>query len=89
MSLTVKVLSPTLALIALVAAMFAATWTVSRNQRLDGLVINIAGRQRMLSQKMAKEALAVADGTDTALAAKRDATMAVFAQSLDALRQGG
>jgi PAS domain S-box-containing protein len=89
MSLTVKVLSPTLALIALVAAMFAATWTVSRNQRLDGLVINIAGRQRMLSQKMAKEALAVADGTDTALAIKRDATMAVFAQSLDALRQGG
>jgi methyl-accepting chemotaxis protein len=94
MSLTVKVLSPTLALIALVAGMFAATWTVSRNQRLDGLVINIAGRQRMLSQKMAKEALLdqalTASGQpDTALAAKRDKTMDVFSQSLGALRQGG
>jgi PAS domain S-box-containing protein len=88
MSLTVKVLSPTLALILLVAAMFAATWLVSRDQRRDGLVINIAGRQRMLSQKMAKETLAGGGSPSPALAEKRDRTMRVFAQSLAALRRG-
>jgi len=94
MTLQVKVLSPTLALIALVAGMFAATWLVSSDQRLDGLVINVAGRQRMLSQKMAKEALlalgAPGSGTDDArLLQKRDTTMDVFATSLQALRTGG
>ena len=57
MSLRIKVLAPTVALVLLVAALFAATWLVSSGQRHDGLVVNIAGRQRMLSQKMAKEAL--------------------------------
>jgi len=94
MSLRIKVLWPALALIALVAAMFVATWIVARDQAHDGQVINIAGRQRMLSQKMAKEALlaaslAASGKPDPALAAKRNATMAVFAKSLEALRLGG
>jgi len=94
MSFKVKVLSPTFALVLLVACMFAATWLVSRDQRNDGLVINVAGRQRMLSQKMAKEALlahtlAAAGNPDAALRGKLDNTMAVFSRSLDALSRGG
>jgi methyl-accepting chemotaxis protein len=90
MSLTVKVLFPTLALIALVAGMFAATGIVSNRQSRDGLVINIAGRQRMLSQMMAKEALAAGAGSNAAdLAERLDGTIAVFARSLAALRRGG
>ena len=94
MSLRIKVLAPTVALVLLVAALFAATWLVSRGQRHDGLVVNIAGRQRMLSQKMAKEALlaelaAAAGKRDAALLQKLDATISVFAVSLEALRVGG
>uniref|UniRef100_I2Q682 Methyl-accepting chemotaxis protein n=1 Tax=Desulfovibrio sp. U5L TaxID=596152 RepID=I2Q682_9BACT len=94
MSLRIKVLLPALALIVLVACMFGATWDVSRGQNRDGLVINIAGRQRMLSQKMAKEALlagalAASGRPDPALVGKLDATRAVFARSLEALRTGG
>jgi methyl-accepting chemotaxis protein len=37
--------------------MFIATIIIVSQQRDDGLIINLAGRQRMLSQKMTKEAL--------------------------------
>jgi methyl-accepting chemotaxis protein len=94
MSLQVKMLLPALALVALVAGMFAATCLVARQQHDDALVINIAGRQRMLTQKMAKEALtaraALAAGRpDAEMAAKSARTMDLFAASLTALGQGG
>jgi len=38
--------------------MVVATFLVTSKQRSDGLLINLAGRQRMLTQKMTKEALA-------------------------------
>ncbi|OLN25718.1 methyl-accepting chemotaxis protein [Desulfovibrio sp. DV] len=94
MSLQVRVLLPTLALVCLAAAMFATTCIVAGNQRGDALVVNIAGRQRMLTQKMAKEALlvraaATAGAKDPAVAGKLEKTMAVFDASLTALRLGG
>lgn len=39
----------------IIALMFIMTWTISEKQKDDGLVINLAGRQRMLVQKMVKE----------------------------------
>jgi len=52
-------------------------------------VINVAGRQRMLSQKMSKEFLLVAKGVDTAAnKANLAATMALFEGSLWKLIQG-
>ncbi|MCP4021099.1 MAG: hypothetical protein GY729_04600 [Desulfobacteraceae bacterium] len=39
----------------IIFAMFLVTWYTTSSQRADGLVINLAGRQRMLSQKMSKE----------------------------------
>ena len=93
MSLQAKILFPTIALVAIVAGMFGATSYVASEQRTDGLVINIAGRQRMLTQKMAKEALAIraaaSDKADAALTAKLAKTMEVFTASLSALRLGG
>ena len=94
MTLTAKILSPTLALVAIVAAVFATTWIISQNLRQEGLVINIAGRQRMLTQKAAKEALlarhaAASGAADPALIQKLEGTLAVFSQSLAALNRGG
>ncbi len=93
MSLQRKLLFPTIALVIIVAGMFGATSYVTSEQRTDGLVINIAGRQRMLTQKMAKEALAVravsSGQADAALTAKLAKTMDVFTASLSALRLGG
>jgi nitrate/nitrite-specific signal transduction histidine kinase len=40
-----------------IVAMFSSTFYVTSMQKHDGLVINLSGRQRMLSQKIAKEAL--------------------------------
>lgn len=39
--------------------MFIITWYVSGLQNTDGLVINLAGRQRMLTQKISKEFLLI------------------------------
>ncbi|MCP3873632.1 MAG: hypothetical protein GY699_10820 [Desulfobacteraceae bacterium] len=39
----------------IILSMFLITWYTTSAQKADGLVINLAGRQRMLSQKMSKE----------------------------------
>ena len=44
----------------LICLMSVATWTVTSGQRDDGMVINLAARQRMQVQKIAKEALVYA-----------------------------
>ncbi|ASJ03356.1 hypothetical protein A3L09_08850 [Thermococcus profundus] len=56
--------------------------------KADGAVIDIAGRQRMLTQKMSKEALAIAVGNDSY---RKDllATAELFDKSLRALLYGG
>ena len=56
MKLSVKL--PLIAFIlgGIIGAIFLATQIVTSQQKSDGLVINIAGRQRALSQKMTKEA---------------------------------
>ncbi|MFP5221742.1 MAG: methyl-accepting chemotaxis protein [Acidobacteriota bacterium] len=94
LSLKLKLLLPVAALFALVTLMFGATLFVSQGQRKDGMVINLAGRERMLSQKMSKEALLharlLAEGkTDQKLDAKFKASMLVFENTLKALAQGG
>ena len=45
-----------------IAAMVVYTFIVLASQEKDGVVINLAGKQRMLSQKMTKEALGVSTG---------------------------
>lgn len=72
--------------VVLILATIAATfWTVSA-QKSDGTVMNMAGRQRMLSQKMSKEAMALLQGK--ALASEALATAELFDKSLTALVSG-
>lgn len=60
---------------------------VQNKQKHDSVGINLAGRQRMLSQKMTKEILLFAQGALTVEQVNN--TMAVFDQTLKALTSGG
>ncbi|SHJ64197.1 methyl-accepting chemotaxis protein [Malonomonas rubra DSM 5091] len=62
---------------------------VLNGQKDDSTVVNIAGRQRMLSQKMSKEALSIAAGLE--VSSNRDSlkqTADLFASSLNSLING-
>ena len=73
----------------IIVGMFAATWVVTSSQKDDSLVINLAGRQRMLSQKLAKETLAFGADKSDELKAQIASTIAVFETTLDALTDSG
>ncbi len=81
------------ALSLIILGMFLVTWYTTSAQKADGLVINLAGRQRMLSQKMSKELFLSAHQTDNATKEKykSDAlnTMKVFDATLSALKDSG
>ncbi|MEZ7196422.1 bacteriohemerythrin [Pseudodesulfovibrio karagichevae] len=94
MSLRVKLYSAIGLLLAVGLAMFVATVVITSAQNHDGLVINLAGRQRMLSQKMAKEALLYLEerraGRDGAEIGKQvKATSRLFRETLAALADSG
>ena len=69
----------------ILATITATFWTVSA-QKSDGTVMNMAGRQRMLSQKMSKEAMALLQGK--AKGEEVLATVKLFDSSLTALISG-
>jgi methyl-accepting chemotaxis protein len=95
MTMKQKILGPIMICGFLVLGMFLTTWYTTSNQKDDGLVINLAGRQRMLSQKMTKEFLVFAEksrqsGSHQVASGKQvRATMAVFDMTLKALTYGG
>ncbi len=72
-----------LAFVLLVSFSVTATYWGISAQRQDALIINLAGRQRMLSQKMTW--LALADHESPELIA----VVSLFDQTLNALRHGG
>ena len=73
----------------LVAGSVAATFVSIRAQAADALVINLAGRQRMLTQKMTKAALGLAiEPTSDYQVELRDAAY-LFDHTLSALLDGG
>ena len=74
----------------LVAASVAVTFAALQKQRDDALVINMAGRQRMLIQKMMLEVLGVqADADPHYREQLRDTESIYFEQTLAALIAGG
>lgn len=83
-------------LMMIIVFMFVMTLDTTRSQKYDGLVINLAGRQRMLTQKMTKEALNLFLGrcnrmseSDEKPASALKNTMTVFDQTLSALKNSG
>ncbi len=79
----------TLLLFIIFVVMF--TRVTINNQKSDGKVINVAGRERMLTQKMSKEIFAVtafAAANVTAYKKNLEGTIKLFENSLHALRNG-
>ena len=74
---------------AIVIFMFLSTVWVSGQMRDDGLIINLAGRQRMLSQKMTKEMIDFRATSDPDLLEALLNTATVFDLTLKALTHSG
>ncbi len=75
-----------------VVVIVAFTLVVLNTQKADGVTINMAGRQRMLSQKFSKEfldSLARSGESGDGAAAGYMKTKELFEVTLDALRNGG
>ncbi len=72
---------------------FVSTLIISSHMKSDGLVINLAGRQRMLTQKMTKELLDMQGVKDNSTKVKKiktlENTMKLFDITLNALTNGG
>ncbi|MCP5104202.1 MAG: hypothetical protein GY950_12520, partial [bacterium] len=71
-------------------AIFISTLLVIRSQESDSLVVNVAGRQRMLSQKMTKECLTYVSSHSQKIKKENILdTVTLFEKSLLALIDGG
>ena len=95
MSVNFKLKLIILSFVAIIVMMFLATLYVTKQQKNDSLIINLAGRQRMLSQKMSKEMLLFMSKSqkqgriDTASADQVRETMKVFTMTLESLIKSG
>jgi len=85
----------TIGLSVIIVVLCVMTWVVLHQQIDDALVINLAGRQRMLTQKLTKEVLAWqrlegqgSPASKQILDGMRQ-TMQVFNQTMKALKDGG
>jgi nitrate/nitrite-specific signal transduction histidine kinase len=66
-----------------------ATFSLFMSGSSDALYVNLAGRQRMLSQKISKEALSYATNPSPAARAELERSMLVFDRTHKALRMSG
>jgi two-component system nitrate/nitrite sensor histidine kinase NarX len=66
----------------------ATSWSVATQQR-DALVINLAGRQRMLIQEMTKDVFGIEKNQTSAYSLALHEAAATFEQTLHALTEGG
>lgn len=89
MSIKVKQIFLMVGFSVIVVFMFLSTVVVSGRMKDDGLVINLAGRQRMLSQKMTKEILDFTATSDPSLTGTIQNTARVFDLTLKALTDSG
>lgn len=93
MKVSTKIILITGSLSFIIVTMFAITWWVTGTQKDDGAEINLAGRQRMLSQKMTKEILEGVGAENEqekqrAFSAAKN-SMRVFNVTLNGLLKGG
>lgn len=86
------------AFIFLLGAILATTLVVTKQQKDDGLIVNLSGRQRMLTQKMSKETLIYHRISNQSNPSRLSmatgerqvrSTMKVFETTLFALKNGG
>jgi two-component system nitrate/nitrite sensor histidine kinase NarX len=72
----------------LVVVSIGVTYWGLQTQRQDALIINLAGRQRMLVQQMTRLAFQLQNGDVSTLAALQESEQ-TFSQTLSALKEGG
>lgn len=95
MTISLKLKVITAVFVLLIVAMFGTTLLTTQKQAQDGLLINLAGRQRMLSQKMFKElnsymhVLSVEGENPQAILDEIRSTIEVFDMTMNALINGG
>ena len=90
LSIRMKIIIASSVFLATIATLSLSALFLLADQKSDGVVINIAGRQRMLSQKMTKEALLL-QSADTDREQRKKALMAtinLFDRSLSGLIEG-
>ncbi|NUU98584.1 hypothetical protein XO12_00105 [Marinitoga sp. 1154] len=88
-SLYVKLGIPIVLFVLLSLITYISTFTITKMQKDDGLVVNLAGRQRMLTQRMSKEALTYYIYNDQKTKDSLLNTIKVFDTTLNALKDGG
>ena len=84
-SLTFQVTFIVAILVLLAGGVIGSTLWVLDAQKSDGVVINLAGRQRMLTQKLSKEFLLAQQGDEQSW----HGTESLFDVTLTALKNGG
>ncbi|WP_353118584.1 methyl-accepting chemotaxis protein [Nitratidesulfovibrio sp.] len=89
MSIRLRILLAVLGQALLAMALCTAVIVISNRQATDGMAVNLAGRQRMLSQKMTKEALALLHGGPATLRQSIANQIRVFDLTLTAFIDGG
>ncbi|MGQ9558801.1 MAG: type IV pili methyl-accepting chemotaxis transducer N-terminal domain-containing protein [Desulfurispora sp.] len=89
LSVRMKLLLPMLIILLLTVGQIYLIQHMNQVQQAGTVQVNLAGRQRMLSQKMSKETLAYALTGDGQYLKARDETMATLEKSLVVLQQGG
>lgn len=77
-----------IAFASLVLVSVGVTYWGLQTQGQDALVINLAGRQRMLIQQMTRLSFQLQDGDESASASLRESEQ-IFSQTLSALQHGG
>ncbi len=73
----------------LLSAAFIGTLTTTNRQKNDAVIINMGGRQRMLSQKITKELMLYVLTGDQNIQKQIAATRTIFNESLMAMKDGG
>ncbi len=84
-----KLLFPLFIFAILIFTIYISTHVITKLQAADAVVVNLAGRQRMLTQKMTKELLLLVQTGDEAYRSSLENTVKVFDQTLKALMYGG
>ena len=89
MSIRWKLILGSLSFMAIIGAVFIATSMVTSRQKADGRVINLAGRQRALSEKMSADLMIYARRPSDETWKTYNTTTKVFDATLNALLDGG
>ncbi len=83
-----KLLMPLIIFAVFLIVIYGSTVILTNMQKDDALLVNLSGRQRMLSQRMSKESLIIANG-NSSYDKKLQNTAELFETTLNSLRDGG